>query len=78
MNWDHKALKVMRQKEKDDSKILIKENIFKYGLAIISIAIFKKEQDENSENAVETLERSSKAIAPYFVPLVKYLANLEL
>lgn len=78
VNWDHKALKVMRQKEKDDSKILIKENIFKYGLAIISIAIFKKEQDENSENAVETLERSSKAIAPYFVPLVKYLANLEL
>jgi hypothetical protein len=78
VNWDHKALKVMRQKEKDDSKILIKENIFKYGLAIISIAIFKKEQDENPDNAVETLERSSKAIAPYFVPLVKYLANLEI
>jgi hypothetical protein len=78
VNRDHFSLQVMRKKEKSEANILYKEDIFRYGLAIISLSIYKKALASENEEATVDAQSCADAMAPYFVPLVSFLSNLKL
>jgi len=78
VNRDHRVLQVMRKKEKSEANILYKENIFRYGIAIISLSIYKKLVTMDDERATENARTSADAMSAYFVPLVSFLSNLKL
>jgi hypothetical protein len=64
--------------EKDDAKRMLKENIFKYGIGIISIAIFKRHIEINPEAAEENVKLTTEAISPIFIGLVKTLSSMDI
>ena len=78
INYNNKGIESMRYKEKDDAKRMLKENIFKYGIGIISIAIFKRHIEINPEAAEENVKLTTEAISPIFIGLVKTLSSMDI
>jgi hypothetical protein len=78
VNYNNKGVDAMRYKEKDEAKRMLKENIFKYGIGIISIAIFKKHSEINADAAEDNVKITTEAIAPIFIGLVKTLSNMDI
>ncbi len=81
VNVDHKALKDMRVRIRDDAKRILQENIFKTGLGIFALALHR-EGERKVAGGEETFDIDSfvrsatTSVAPYFVSIVTGLASI--
>jgi hypothetical protein len=83
VNRDNRYLVNMRVKEKDEGARVTNENIFKMGLGLVALAVFKKastaasnENDTQAEpDADEVTRQATAALAPYIVTIVRRLGG---
>jgi hypothetical protein len=85
INRDNQYLRAIKAAEKDIAARELAEHRFKWGMGLLTLSIYKRASSkgdsnvENSEEDAEQLTRTaSEAIAPYIVPLVKWLSRDDL
>lgn len=81
INRDNKYLRAMRLREKDEAATILNENMFRYGLGILALAIHKKAStpsDQESETDPEQIVRlTTSAMAPHIITIIKRLGGTE-
>ena len=85
LNRDNQYLRAIKAAEKDTAARDLAEHRFKWGMGLLTLSIYKRacfKGDSNAEDSEENAEQltrtSSEAIAPYIVPLVKWLSRDDL
>jgi hypothetical protein len=82
VNVDHKALVEMRTRVRDEAKRMMNENIFKTGLGIFALAL-QREGELRVANGQANFDidvfvrTATQSVAPYFIPVVTGLANIQ-
>lgn len=77
VNQDNKHLCAMRSREKSESQRLIKQNTFRLGLGLLTLAIFRKftsrdqSSSSNSVDAEAVTRDASAAMAPYIISVIQ-------
>lgn len=82
INQDNKYLRMIKAASKDEAERMLVEHRFKWAMGLLTLSIYKrvsaddtKIKEDDQEQVVRT---ASEAIAPYIVPLVKWLARDDL
>lgn len=85
INQDNLYLRAIKAAEKDEAARNLAEHRFKWGMGLLTLSIYKRasaESDAETEDVDEAAEQltrtASGAIAPYIVPLVKWLSRDDL
>ena len=82
INSDNRYLRAMRIREKDEAARMISENMFKMGLGLLALAIYKKAMVETAESTsapdAEAFTRQATiAMAPYIVTIIRRLGGVD-
>ena len=85
INKDNQYLRAIKAAEKDEAARNLAEHRFKWGMGLLTLSIYKRassksdvETDDLEEGAEQLTRTASEAIAPYIVPLVKWLSRDDL
>lgn len=82
INQDNRYLRAMRSREKDDANRLLNENIFRLGLGLLALAIYKRADSSNSEDSSKSdpdafTRLATAGISPYIVTIIRKLGGSD-
>jgi len=83
VNRDHRSLRLMRMREKDEAKYQIYETMFKIGLGVFALSAHRKAtptpnvdtQEASQIDTEDAVRITTEAVAPYIVTIIKHLGG---
>lgn len=82
INQDNRYLRGMRAREKDDVDRLLNENMFRLGLGLLALAVYKRADGSNGEDGAKVdpdafTRLATSGIAPYIVTIIRKLGGSD-
>ena len=75
LNQDNRYLRGMRVREKDEGARILSENMFRFGLGILALAIHRKASEQDSDTAETVVRLATGAMAPHIMTVIRRLGS---
>lgn len=82
INRDNRYLRGMRAREKDDANRVLNENMFRLGLGLLALAVYKRAEGSSNEDGTKSdpdafTRLATAGIAPYIVTIIRKLGGSD-
>ena len=82
INRDNRYLRAMRAREKDDANRILNENMFRLGLGLLALAIYKRADGSNGEDGSKVdpdafTRLATAGMSPYIVTIIRKLGGSD-